>query len=96
MKVVNQIRAPFGMADLSDEIQLVKISHLSRTDFELCILDLFNMLMCAIDMDMWNLHELDMHPMCSLDLTERVNKDTMVYGIYSNCRIPPNHKRTTT
>ena len=70
MKVVNQIRAPFGMADLSDEIQLVKISHLSRTDFELCILDLFNMLMCAMDMDMWNLHELDMHPMCSLDLTE--------------------------
>ena len=32
-----------AMADLSDEIQPFKISHLPRTDFELCILDLFNM-----------------------------------------------------
>ena len=32
------------MADLSDETQRVKSSHLPRTDFELCILDMFNML----------------------------------------------------
>ena len=71
MKVVNQIRAPFGMADQSDGIQLVKIGHLPRTDFELCILDLFNMLMCAIDMDMWNLHELDMLPRLDRESQQR-------------------------
>ena len=32
------------MADLSAETQPVKSSHLPRTDFEWCILDMFNML----------------------------------------------------
>ena len=31
-------------ADSSDEIQPLKIRDLPRTDFELCILDMFNML----------------------------------------------------
>ena len=45
MQVVDQNGAvQLVMADLSDEIQPFKISHLPRTDFELCILDMFNML----------------------------------------------------
>ena len=42
----------FAVADLSDETQSVKCSHVPRTDFELCILDMFNLLSvpstCAI------------------------------------------------
>ena len=45
MQVVDQNGAvQLVMADLSDEIQPFTISHLPRTDFELGILDMFNML----------------------------------------------------
>ena len=58
------------MADLSDEIlQPFKISHLPRTDFELCMLDLFNILSVGPTIDVCNLrcidlHELEMLLMC--------------------------------
>ena len=87
MQVDQNGAVQLAMADLSDEIQPVNISHLPRLDFELYIIDLFNMVICAIDMDVCNLHDLDMLPMCSLNLTERENKGNMFYAIYDNCRI---------
>ena len=58
-----------AMTDLSDEILPFKISDLSRTDFELCIIDMFNE-QCTIDvynLRCIDLHELDMLPTCLLD-----------------------------
>ena len=59
-----------AMADLSDEIHPFKISHLPRTDFELCILYIYSVpstSTCATPCRCIDLPELDMLPMCPLD-----------------------------